>query len=231
MMFRHEFNTKLDIYSIPEYTTTLIFGINFNKPVDNLPPIITLLFGDRFNQKVEKLPNSISSITFGDDFNQSVDFLPRRLNNLKFGYNFNQTVSKLPKSISWLIFGEKFNQCIDHLPSSITELSFGYYFNKPLCNFLNTREKSFISQPPIIIITFDFRVSVKTLKGVKNNDILIIKNDDCDYMYEMKNSKHDNISFSKTIVDINTLLKKQRSCLFWNIKKIPYGCVYTEISI
>jgi len=91
-------------------------GSKFNRPVDNLPSIVTHLdFGWHFNQSIDNLPSSITHLTFGPDFNRPVDNLPSSITHLTFCSNFNCPVDNLPSSITHLTFG---------LPIKLTQVNF-----------------------------------------------------------------------------------------------------------
>ncbi len=47
-------------------------------------------------------------------------------------------------------------------------------------------------------------------------------------LQKQKTIKNENISFSKHIINIE-MLHKQNKNLFYNVKKIPYGCVYDKL--
>ena len=98
---------------LPNSLTHLIFGHEFNQPVDNLPQSLTYLkFEWDFNQPVDNLPESLIYLSFGENFNQTVDNLPNSLTDLEFGYHFNHPVDNLPQSLTHLKFGNDFNQLL-----------------------------------------------------------------------------------------------------------------------
>lgn len=109
----------------------IIFGFDYNQPVDNLlPQIIKLIFGHDFNQTVNELPCSIKYLKFGYSFNHIVDNLPNSINKLIFGESFNKSVDNLPNSIKYLQFGALFSQSIDNLPEQLTHLIIDYTYDK-----------------------------------------------------------------------------------------------------
>ena len=183
--------------------TNMIFryDVNIELSSDNIPKdIISLIFGHSFNQTVDMLPASIVELTFGYSFNQPVDMLPQKIKYLTFGHSFNQTVDMLPASIKELTFGYSFNQPVDMLPASMEELCF---VGKCLLKILNSLK------------VFDC--------SLKKNS----KKPRCCPQKE-KCFKNENTPFSKKNINIDMIYKKGR-LLFYNIKKIPYGCVYDSI--
>ena len=54
-------------------------------------------------------------------------------------------------------------------------------------------------------------------------------NDFNDYrLYNNKCIKNENISFNKHKITFDDIYKKRQN-LFYNVKKIPYGCIYDSI--
>ena len=63
VVFDEKFNKQLtpDIIQFLSKYQNVLFGIHFNKSVDNLPNSLThLRFGFVFNQRVDNLPNSLT---------------------------------------------------------------------------------------------------------------------------------------------------------------------------
>ncbi len=158
-----------------------------------------LKFGDGFNQRVDMLPTSIITLNFGHNFNQSVDMLPPTIKSLTFGHNFNQSVDMLPTSINSLGFGHNFNQSVDMLPPSITYLNF---YNKCLLKILYVSNRTH-----------------HIYKNYTDNGHVLTKN---------KCIKNENTPFSEHKITFDMIYKKD-GMLFYNIKKIPYGCTYDSI--
>ncbi|AYV80079.1 MAG: hypothetical protein Gaeavirus8_10 [Gaeavirus sp.] len=96
---------------IPSSVKIIIFGNNFDQPVD-----------------IIKFPETIEKIVFGYNFNQPIDNItfPEGIRFIKFGWNFNQPVikTKFPSSLRSIHFGWKFNQSLDNLPDTIEQLFF-----------------------------------------------------------------------------------------------------------
>lgn len=138
------------------FLTEIIFGRNFNQPVDNLLPvtILHLKFGTYFKQLINYLPKYLESLEFvsqslfnhsidllpinlkililGNDFNKEVNNLPSKLQKLIFGNDFNKSIELLPIGLKYLKLGENFNQPINNLPSTINHLVLGKYFNQTI---------------------------------------------------------------------------------------------------
>ena len=178
-----------------------------------------LVFGDKFNQKVDILPKSILQLKFGHNFNQSVDMLPPLIYSLAFGHNFNQSVDMLPQLIDELIFGYNFNQSVNMLPASITSLIFGYSFNQSV-NMLH---------PSIIFLRFYNKCLLKILYVSNRAHIFYTNYGDGGYaLTKAKCIENENMSFCKHKITFE-MIYKNGNRLFYNIKKIPYGCVYDSI--
>ena len=117
-----------DPTKIPDNTTHLTFGDEFNQPVDNLPNSITLLiFGENFNQPVDNLPNSIKHLSFGLYFNQPLDNLPNSIISINFGAKFNQSIDNLPNSLVCIEF--KKNSCFNKSVDNIIKFVKIFHFN------------------------------------------------------------------------------------------------------
>jgi hypothetical protein len=130
LKFNRNFNDYVYNYNLPATITHLIFGMNFNKQVDNLPETLQHLeFGYHFTRSVNNLPNGLTYLFLGHDFNKPVDNLPNTLKYLEFGMMFNQSIDKLPDSITHLKLGWMFNQHINKLPSNLKKLKLGYCFD------------------------------------------------------------------------------------------------------
>ena len=147
--YYHEDNSKLFRRSLPANVTTIIFGYEFNQPVDNLPKSIKIIiFGFEFNQPVDNLPNSVSIIKFGGLFNQSVDKLPNSVSIIKFKCSFNQSVDKLPNSVSFIKFGYMFDKSVKALPKFVKTISLYCVKHKNVYNNFNIHLKKIIQKLP-----------------------------------------------------------------------------------
>lgn len=157
-----KFNQPIDEiqYGLPKILTHVIFGHNFNYPVNLHEGLILLIFGSKFNQPIDNLPSSLMHLEFSCSFNQPINKLPTSLKFLRFIESFNQPIN-LPPGLTHLTFDCRFDRpvilpdgleylCIsnddnsdtlDNLPSSITELELGYYIKSELNNLPNGIKK------------------------------------------------------------------------------------------
>lgn len=127
-----------DIRNLSHNITQIYFGRKFNQPlVDEngkniLPPQLkVIVFGEEFNKPIENLPKSIKLIGFGKYFDQSIDNLPEGLRILLFGYTVNQIKNKINiESISGTFFGKN-TKVIERLPSTVEKI-YGYLQKNPL---------------------------------------------------------------------------------------------------
>ncbi|ADZ16419.1 IP22 [Cafeteriavirus-dependent mavirus] len=102
------------IYNVefPNNTTNIIFGDEFNQPLNKVKwpeSLKCVVFGKRFNQTLEKviLPDSVITIIFLGCYNQSLDYVkwPKLLKELFFDdKRFNQPLNFLPESLNLLQF-------------------------------------------------------------------------------------------------------------------------------
>jgi len=131
LIFGHEFNQPID--NLPSGLKKLILGANFNQKVNNLPScLLMLIIGGSFNQSVDMLPESIESISFSGCFNQKVNNLPSNIKIVRlFGYSFSQSIDSLPDSVEILEFNSRCNISINKLPHNLKQLKFiNIYINK-----------------------------------------------------------------------------------------------------
>ena len=134
LMFGNNYNSD---YLLPINIKILLFGINFNNSVNNLPTYLTHLdLGFSFNQQVNNLPHSLIYLVFGYYFNQSVNYLPENIEYIYFHSNFNNSVENLPLSLKYLLFDVNsiFNKSLNNLPNSLTFLQIGIDFDLPIEN-------------------------------------------------------------------------------------------------
>ena len=119
----HEFLHKKD-YCI---VILIISGSNYNQKdinmiLSNYPNIEKLIFGVNFNLPIDILStcklNRLKKICFGDDFNQSIDCLANilQLDTLYFGKNFSQSINALSNlySLKHIIFSLNYSKYIDN---------------------------------------------------------------------------------------------------------------------
>ena len=186
---------------------------------DTIPKdTIYLIFGDSFNQPVDMLPQSITNLKFGHSFNKPVDKLPQLLWIIDFGYSFNRSVDKLPQSITNLKFDYSFNQPLKMLPQSLEWLCLGYSFNQP------------VNHIPSSIPNLHFlnKCSLKIVNSFKGQHYLFFEDTEKYILTKEKCLKNENTPFSKKLINMDMIYREGQN-LFYNIKKIPYGCIYDSI--
>lgn len=147
----HDFNQKLNKFTIPKYVTSLNLGNNFNQillPNDIPQSTRKLIMSNYFNQKLilGSIPHGIKYIKFGCAFNQIINsgILPITLKHIYFSSSFNQKLSlgpsnepkdkSIPNQVKKLKFDFFFNQKLEigDIPDSVKDLRFGYAFNQKL---------------------------------------------------------------------------------------------------
>ncbi|KAK5576084.1 hypothetical protein RB653_007222 [Dictyostelium firmibasis] len=133
-------NKLLPSNILPTSLTTLIFGSDYNQPLNAiLKPLHSLKiieFGNSFNQPIKN----------DDDNNENTEF-PQNITSIKFGYSFNQTIkpNSFPNLLKHLGFGVKFsNGDKDFQENSIPPLVESIVFKNLLFNPTNL-PKSLIS--------------------------------------------------------------------------------------
>ncbi|AVL95191.1 FNIP repeat-containing protein [Moumouvirus australiensis] len=148
---------------IPNSTSNIIFGRNFNQPLnefcleETLPNLRELTFGEYFNQSIKYLPKRVIKLTFLGPFNEEIHgkiphgtkyltfsnsfkgCIPNSVTHLTFGNNFNQPIEGcIPNSVTHLTFGNNFTQPIEGcIPDSVTHLTFGSGFHFPIVESVN----------------------------------------------------------------------------------------------
>jgi hypothetical protein len=118
LFLSNKFNKSVDKLLNPNFGTS--------KP---RPPtkITHLVFGDEFNQPVNYLPLTLKNIFFGSSFNKSIDNLPDSIEVLVLGTNFNKCVQNFPTNLIEITFGEEFNQSINGLKLKVKKIIFTKY--------------------------------------------------------------------------------------------------------
>uniref|UniRef100_A0A6G6ADK4 FNIp repeat-containing protein n=1 Tax=Borely moumouvirus TaxID=2712067 RepID=A0A6G6ADK4_9VIRU len=156
---------------VPHGITILCFPNMFNKSITNLIPNSTsnIIFGKNFNQPLNKscleetLPN-LRELTFGENFNQSIKYLPKSVIKLTFLGPFNEEIhGKIPHGTKYLAFSNSFKGCI---PDNVTHLTLESGFHSPLVESVNYVLK-FNSYP--ININFDYDSDNSNLIPVISN--------------------------------------------------------------
>ena len=126
--FDANFNKKLTLFTFPPKIAKNIIHIEFARNytqnisyLEKFNNLTTLIFGDNFNKNVDNLPQNLQYLKFGKKFNQKIDNLPKNLQYLIFTKNsmFNQFIDKLPNNIITIIMGWYFNRNINKLPQKL----------------------------------------------------------------------------------------------------------------
>lgn len=140
--FANSFNHSLD--GLEEKNIThIIFGTEFNCPVDNLPWTIEYLhFGNNFNHPLENLSGCMKKIVFSASgkFNHPLDNLPNSIEYLFLPMNYSRQLDNLPNSMLNLELNYKYPHTLNNLPKSLNKFIF-YYTEQKLnskINWLNT---------------------------------------------------------------------------------------------
>jgi hypothetical protein len=142
--FNNRFNNLINRHIFPPTVETLIFGDEFNMPINNiyLPlKLKNLTFGKNFCQLIRKntLPLLLEELIFSNSFNYPIFHLPITLKKLTFGFFYNHNIDgQLPPSLEELTFDVSFNQPIkeNSLPISLRKLKFGYSFDQNISDSL-----------------------------------------------------------------------------------------------
>jgi hypothetical protein len=124
-----------NLYTFPKNTKILIYGDNFNQPLDDVifpSTLKTIFLGDSFNHSIDnvKFPKSLAGIVIGDAFNHPISGL-----NISFLYSmltignaFNSVISNIPKNLRSISLGKSFNQSLAGVEFP-PDLRFLYLFN------------------------------------------------------------------------------------------------------
>ena len=165
MTFGYRFNKVIYASSVPDTLHTLIFDEEYNQYTDELQKshIKKIIFGKEFNKPVNMLPEYLDILKFGYDFNQSVSKLPKYLTVLKFGDNFNKRISNIPKTVSILKLCRSFDTNIYDVPKCINMLTI--YFTETFYKIKMLNEKYILKN--IDIKLFDKKFIKKIPYGTK----------------------------------------------------------------
>ncbi|KYQ89317.1 hypothetical protein DLAC_09976 [Tieghemostelium lacteum] len=149
-----QYDTPLDVGSIPNTVTHLKLGDVFNKDIGegHIPnSVIHLSLGISFNRYLwpGQIPSSVQTLIMSKMFNMElgVGTLPSSLTDLRFGTNYNHPLvpKELPQGLKKLEFGYYFDQELHRgvLPDSLTHLIIQEKFSKTLsANRLPSKLKS-----------------------------------------------------------------------------------------
>lgn len=113
------FNQQITLSASIHYVR---FGDYFNHPIifsDNTNDLRYLIFGSDYNCPLEP-PSSLKLLFFNTNFNQKI-VLPSNLEYLKFGYSFKHTVV-IPQTLKFLYLSIEHEQILDNLPNGLETL-------------------------------------------------------------------------------------------------------------
>lgn len=210
---------NLVVNYFPRNLKTLIFGNDFNQPLNNLPKE-----GEYYDEILEKKVYTLGLevLCFGSNFNQELScdhdnncgssvILPNKLKKLVLGGDFDKKIGVLPNSLEFFSLG---NKCFD-----IWRIS---KFNKEI-NILPNNLK-------ILILSDNFSFKLKNLRldKIKNvNDCSLVE--DCDMrVLEFGNKFNSNVKrFPENVKKIKFGFNFNQSLnnSLWgnNIKEIKFG--------
>jgi hypothetical protein len=160
------------------YVKYLIFGKNFDQPINDwLPSVMHLQLGRFFNQSIKNSEN-LSNVT---DLTLNCNLMlrcpvPGTITRLTFGEHFNYTINKhMLGNITHLTFGDNFNQKIkDCIPQSVTHLTFGELFNQSIKTDINSAGNIRIGIPSSVThLTFGNRFD-QSIKAYRSTDRKIV---------------------------------------------------------
>ncbi len=143
-----KFNNKFNYYinTLAETNIShIIFGNNFNNPVDNLPWVIEYLyFGDEFNQGLENLPGCLKKLLFSiaSKFNQKLDCLPNCLEYLFLPADYSFQLNNLPNFLLHLELCFDYSHTLNNLPKSLEK--FIFYSTNRQTDWYNRKKYSYI---------------------------------------------------------------------------------------
>jgi len=131
VQFDNQFNSGISW--LPEGITDINLGMNFSKPLENLPSTVKRIkiakyneIGySSFNQPLDNLPNGLEEFTlhFGLLFNQSLDNLPPTLKKINIISSlFNYPINNLPDNLEYINISKfDYNNTIS-LPSQLKHI-------------------------------------------------------------------------------------------------------------
>ena len=211
-----------DIY-IDETSNTkhIIFSDKFNEKVKIDKSITHITFGPWFNHSINNLREGVVYIKFGHFFNKKTSLLPESVEYLEYGTKFNKKIDRLPKNIKTLILGVCFNKSIDKIPKHIHSLSL-YEFILPNCIKL----PKYLENLTLNNIHSHVKVKNKSFYTKTINTSTKLKNINIDITFgHFDFRKYKNFSFRLSNINV---IKDNKSKISTCIKKIPYGCKYTQ---
>lgn len=114
--------TSIDPYNIDIYDEVYLCKKIDTISLTKMKKYKKIIFGIEFNSKIDNLPNSIRILKFTDIFNQSIDKLPSSLLKLSLSYYFNHKCDNLPETLVDLSIEEKFTHLLNNLPNKLLVL-------------------------------------------------------------------------------------------------------------
>lgn len=156
VQFDNQFNSEISW--LPEGITDINLGMNFNKPLENLPSTVKRIKIAKYNE-----------IGYSS-FNQPLDNLPNGLEEFKihFGLLFNQSLDNLPPTLKKInIVSTVFDYPINNLPSNLEYIK--------LCKFDYNNTISLPSQLKQIHI-LEYKSNVENLDKPEYNGLRELKN-------------------------------------------------------
>ena len=125
VQFDNQFNSRISW--LPEGITDINLGMNFDKPLENLPSTVKRINVGyaSFNQPLDYLPNGLEEFTinFGLLFNQSLDNLPPTLKKINIiSTVFYYPINNLPSNLEYINISKfDYNNTIS-LPSQLKQI-------------------------------------------------------------------------------------------------------------
>lgn len=120
------YDLSIDILKDLENIKTIIFELNFNNTLDNLPKNLeNLIFknNNKFNQPLSNLPITLKNLSLSGDFDQLLDLLPEGILKLKIPKNYNKKLNDLPSSLVYLEIGTGYMHPDTLLPGCINVIA------------------------------------------------------------------------------------------------------------
>jgi len=156
VQFDNQFNSGISW--LPEGITDINLGMNFSKPLENLPSTVKRIKIAKYNE-----------IGYSS-FNQPLDNLPNGLEEftIQFALVFNQSLDNLPPTLKKInIISSLFNYPINNLPDNLE------YINISKFDYNNT-----ISLPSQLksIKIFEYKCHVENLDKLEYNSIRTLQN-------------------------------------------------------
>jgi len=124
LVFGMNFNQSLE--NLPSCVKTIIFkSFHYDCPLDNLSNgVETLKLSKFYDRNIDNLPLSVQTIYFGEFFNQKLDELPFTIKNLYFPITgkFNKKLSNLPEGLETIFLPREYYRKFDNLPKNLKKI-------------------------------------------------------------------------------------------------------------